>query len=288
MKTRIILGALCACQFIAAAPLMAATDQQSSGTLSAAAGMSSKTAKDVTQLTGSLLRQVDAARHSILTHDKQAASNDIDKALADRAKLASLAKSDRLGSVIPLYSEFDEDSTLAPVMAARKKAPPSRAPAAANSYTPITVDQVAGAFTFIGLDLHKARARLEAAKTALANNNEQAASDSLAAVEDDLIMESDQVNLPLLAARENLGIAGNAVKDGHAREASACLKQASEDLNQFAGSAQAQHAEQAKTLSEKIASFAQSLNRNESNASTKIDGWWHEVDGWFDRPAAQS
>jgi hypothetical protein len=48
-------------------------------------------------------------------------------------------------------------------------------------------------------------------------------------------METDEGSLPLLAARENLGIAESAVKDAHPKEAAAALKEASTDLNKFAG-----------------------------------------------------
>ena len=113
----------------------------------------------------------------------------------------------------------------------------------------------------------------------------QAASDSLAAAGTELAMETVQANLPLLAARENLSIAESAINNHRTKEASAALKEAAEDLKKFADSNPPQHVEDARKLSTDMESFAQGLRANENGASGKVDGWWHEVDAWFNRPS---
>jgi hypothetical protein len=287
MKFSSAAGALyLAYQMTLAAPVLNAAPQNASTSKSKASSPDTQDAKQMNQLATRLLQHADEARHAISSNQKQAAVNHINQALGDWSQLASLAKSKHLGMTVPLYSEFDESSTLGPLMAARKGNQQSNTKTTPNSYTPVTVEQASGQFTFIGLDLDKAKSRLDAAKTALNNNNTQAASDSLGAVETDLVMESEQTNFPLLAARENLGIAESAVKNGHVKEAAAALKEASTDLNTFAGANPPHHAEDAKTLSKSIESYSQSIGQNRAGAATKIDGWWHEVDNWFERSSS--
>ena len=239
-------------------------------------------AQRMSQLATRLLQHVDQARHAISSNDKQAALNHINQALAERNQLATLAKS-KGTSLVVLYTEFDETSTLGPMMAARKG---KQAPESSNgpkTYAPVTVEQASGEFTFVGLDLDKAKTRLDSAKTALDNGNNQAASDSLSAIETDLIMETDEASFPLLAARENLGIAESAAKDAHPKEAAAALKEASTDLNKFADGNPPQHVDEARGLGRAIDSYAQNIGPSHTAAVAKIDGWWHEVDSWFEQ-----
>ena len=242
-----------------------------------------QSAQRMSQLATRLLQHVDQARHAISSNNKQAALNHINQALADRNQLATLAKSKGTSLVVPLYTEFDETSTLGPMIAARKG---KQAPESSNgpkTYAPVTVEQASGEFTFVGLDLDKAKTRLDSAKTALDNANNQAASDSLSAIETDLIMETDEASFPLLAARENLGIAESAVKDAHPKEGAAALKEASTDLNKFADGNPPQHADEARNLSKAIDSYAQNIGPSHTAAAAKIDGWWREVNGWLEQ-----
>lgn len=292
MKVSFLAGAMfLACQMTLTTPLLSAMPQKTSTNNSnqtKRSGLNSTAAKQMTQLATRLLQHVDEARHAISSNQKQAAINRINQAVTERNQLASLAKSNGLSMVVPLYSEFDETSTLGPLMAARKGNQQSKPKASPNGYTPVTVEQASGEATFVGLDLDKAKTRLEAAKTALNNGNTQAAADSLNAVETDLVMETEQTNFPLLAARENLGIAESAIKNGHTKESAAALKEASTDLSTFASQNPARHADEARSLGKTIDTYSQSLNQNHSGAANKIDGWWREVDSWFEHPAQSS
>jgi hypothetical protein len=290
MKLWYLGGTLCVTsQLLLTTPLLTASPQNTNSSQSTknstTSNESSQTAKEITRLATRLLQHVDQARHALSSNEKQPALNHINQALADRNQLATFAKSKGLPLVVPLYTEFDESSTLGPLMASRKSNQAPNTKNTPNAYTPITVDQASGGFTSIGLDVDKAKARLEAAKSAIDNGNNQAASDSLSAVETDLVMSSEQTSFPLLAARENLGIGESAVKAGHFKEAAAALKEASTDLNTFAGTNPAKHADDAKNLSKTIDSYSQQLSQNHNGAASKIDTWWFEVDNWFDHPA---
>jgi hypothetical protein len=94
-------------------------------------------------------------------------------------------------------------------------------------------------------------------------------------------METDEASFPLLAARENLGVAEAAVKDAHSKEVAAALKEASTDLNKFADGNPPQHAAEARNLSKTIDSYAHNIASSNTAAAVKIDGWWREVNSWF-------
>lgn len=297
MKVSFIGGAAyLALQMALGTPVLGAaaqnTNTQNTKSKSQASNATAQTAKQMSQLATRLLQRVDEARHAISSNLKPAAVKHIDQALADQNQLASLAKSKGLAMIVPLYSEFDETSTLAPLIAAKKGSQqqsnqqPNKS-TGANQMTPITVEQASGQFTFVGLDLDKAKRRLEAAKTALNNGNNEAAADALSAVETDLVTETETTSFPLLAARENLGIAETAIKNGHIKEAGAALKEASKDLDTYASGNPAVHADDAKNLSKTVDAYSQTVtqNQNHSGAVSKIDGWWHEVDKWFEQPA---
>lgn len=284
MKPTFAVGAVyLACQMTLTASPVAAVPQSNSATNSTTKNASKSTdhtPEQMSHLATRLLQKVDQARQALSTKQTQTAAGDINQALADRNQLASIAKAKGRPMIVPLYSELDQTSVLRPILTARNggKQQPSTS-------APITVNDATAQFTFAGLDLDKAKTRLDAAKTALQNNNSQAAADSLAAIGNDLVVQTVQTDVPLLASRENLGIAKIAVKNNKDKEATAALKEASTALDRYAGESSAHHASDAKSLAKQIDSFAPTLAQNHAGATSKIDGWWHQVDNWLAPPA---
>ncbi len=269
-------------------PALNATPQNATSKKSAPAKRSSTGSNPSEQMSREstrMLRHVDLARQAIANKQTQAALQHVNEALADQSRVASLAKAKGLPSVVPLYSEFDESSVLGPLQAKRKAG--GKQSGSSSGTAPIAVEQTSGEYTFIGLDLDKAKQRLDAAKTALDNKNLQAADDSLSGVENDLVMETVSSDLPLLTARENLGLAKRAAEKQHYSEVRTALKDASAALDKYANQSSAKHADQAKDLSKSISSYSQTVIQNHSGAASKIDGWWHEVDTWFTKGTQQ-
>lgn len=227
----------------------------------------------------SILDEVEQAKQSLASNQTQAAVQHIDRALADRDRLASMSPTSSQPVIVPLYWEFDDTSVLGRVMAARKdgKRLPSKS-------APVTVDQAGQQYTFVGLDLGKVRARLDAAKSALAQNNPSVAAGSLDRIGRELVVMTVKKEYPLLAARENLGLAELAVQNGRYTEAAAALKEAGTTLDQYASEQSAHRPYEAKALSKRIDAFSQTVAHDHANASSKIDGWWNEVNGWFTHP----
>ena len=226
-----------------------------------------------------LLDQVEQARQSLAASQTQTAVEHINRALAYRDQLTSMLPGNSRHVIVPLYWEWDDTSVLGPVLAARKDGKPQP-----NKSAPITVDAAGTQYTFVGLDLNKVRSRLDAAKSALSSNNPQAASSSLDRIGDELVVMRVQAEFPLLAARENLGLAEIAIMNGRYTEAAAALKEASITLDQYASEHSAHRPYEAKSLSKRISSLSQTIAQNHTGAVSKIDGWWNEVNGWFTHP----
>ena len=279
MKFSFVVSALyLGSQLVLPTSLLSAAPQNGTATDSNSKTMSHSKANSAKQLTHEatlLLQQVEQAKQAVTAKQTQTAVSHINQAMSDRNQLATLSKAKGQSMIVPLYTELDDTSTLGPMLSAKKGKPQP------NTNAPITVDDAAVQYTFVGLDLDKAKSRLEAAKTALHNNNPQAASDSLAAIGTDLEVETKDADLPLLAARENLGLAQTAVQKRQYKEANAALKEASIDVDKYSNQNSAQHAQEAKDLHGKIDSLSKTIEQDHSGAANTIQNWWHEVDSWF-------
>jgi hypothetical protein len=279
MKSKLLAGAIfLASQIVAQTSILSAAPQKADANPSVSKKTPDSTgdfAKRLSRQATNLLQQVDQANKAVTAKQTQTAIGHINQALADRNQLATLLKAKGQSLVVPLYSELEDQSVLGPVLSARKGKPQP------STSAPITVDDASAQFTFVGLDLDKAESRLDAAKKALENKNPQAASDSLAAIGTDLVVETQEADLPLLAARENLALARTATKNRKYKEASAALKEASIALDTYSKRNATQRTVEVKDLRSKIDSLSQTVAQNHSNAETTIDGWWRQVDSWF-------
>ena len=236
-------------------------------------------AKQLSKQATKMLRQVDQARQAVNQNDTKQAMNAIEQAETEREKIASMSKSNSGSMIVPLYSELDSTNVLGPVLGAKNgKQQPDKA-------RPITVQDAAAQFTFVGLDLDKAKSRLDGAKSALQSNNTQAASDLLYAIGNNLVVQTNYVDLPLLAARQNLALAKTAVNENNYKQASAALNEASTDLGEYANSKPSQHSEKAKDLQTQVSDLSKNVSQDQASASSKIDKWWDEVNGWFTNPS---
>lgn len=226
-----------------------------------------------------ILDQVEQAKQSLAANQPQSAVQHINQALTYRDQLAALPHATGGPVIVPIYWEFDDTSVLGRTLAARKDGKPQPAKSA-----PITVDAAGTQYTFVGLDLDKARTRLDNAKSALSSNHPQAAAASLSRIGDELVVMTVRAEYPLLAARENLGLAEIAIMNGRYSEAAAALKEASVTLDQYASSQAAHRPFEAKSLSKQIDSLSQTIEKNHTGASARIDAWWNHVNAWFTHP----
>jgi hypothetical protein len=248
-----------------------------SQTLLASAAPMAPTVRDeqqMTQLGSQLLQDADHADGALQKHDETTANRDIDDALAVRTKLAQMTKADGGSMVVPLYADLDDTEYLSTI---GKKANMS----AGGTSQPLTVKSNVGQVTYLAIDLDSSESRLNAAKIAIRNKNDQAAEDALAAIGTNLVATSVSTDLPLLTAREDLALARTALNDKNNQAAETDLHQASQALTTYAASGR--HAADAKQLAGEIDT---GLGKSPTpSAVSTVDSWWNRVKDWFAHPS---
>jgi hypothetical protein len=258
-----------------------------SQTLVASAAATSPTVRDEQQMTKlgtQLLQAADRADQALQKRDGPAAIGDIDDAIADRAKLAQEAKADGGAMIVPLYADLDDTEYLSRIGKNRTSGGTASATSTSSgrASAPLTVTSNVGQYTYLAIDLDKTNSRLEAAKTAIRNKNDQAAEDTLSAIGSNLVALSVSTDLPLLTAREDLALGRSALNDNNTRVAEADLHQASQALAAYAASGP--HAADAKALSGEIDTATANTTRPTLSTQT-VDEWWERVKDWFAHPS---
>jgi hypothetical protein len=200
--------------------------------------------------------------------------------------------------VIPIYTEFEEVSVIAPLQAARveaqgageaaREAPPepgtTQPPPAAGPAVP----DVEGRFSSVAADMNQARTHLDAAKTALQNNDLASADKALQAVQTSVSMETVEGDLPLVKARQNLALALTQAKQGQLSNAQAPLRAAASALDNYRQLPGAAHSTEAAQLSRDIQNFTSTMGqKSPDQVSTQIQQWWNRLADWTSSQSSQ-
>jgi hypothetical protein len=251
----------------------------------AAAAPTIQDERTMTRLGSQLLQDASHADQALQKRDESAANKDIDDAMMIRTKLTQQAKADEESMVVPLYTDLDDTQYLAAVGKPRTLNETASGTKATSKSTPqpMTVTSNVGQLTYLAIDLDKTKSRLNAAKIAIRNKNEQAAEDSLGAIGSNLVAVSVSTDLPLLTAREDLTLARAALRAKNDQAATADLHQASRALTAYAASGP--HAEDAKRLSSEISALAGKTSTSSSVLTQNVDSWWERVKDWFAHPS---
>jgi hypothetical protein len=236
--------------------------------LGASAAPSQRNDRTMTRLAATVIADASAAQTALASKKTTGeAESEIDKALDARNALAAQARAAGLPMIVPIYEELDDTAVLSNAV---KQATSAHAP------PPTVVRANAADLTYVAIDLDKVKAHLEAAKTALAHNNDQAANDSLAAVGSDLVEQSVLTDVPLLTAREDLSRAQRELKADDRAAALADLHQASQSLLSYTTG---DHVNDARVLASAIDTDTTNGNAPQSIGS-KIEQWWSSVAQW--------
>ena len=233
------------------------------------------TDREASGLASQLLQDARTARSALMNDDVATANHDIDEALAARSKMLDLGRADGSATIVPIFSDLEDTAVVSPGGTVKPAA-------AATGLTPVTVRSNDAQYTYVAIDLNKALARLDAARTALHNKNTQAAEDSLAAVGTDLIATTDATDVPLLTAREDLALAQQALQAKELTAASTDLHQASTSLKAYDRPG---HSADAQRLANDIQTTMPLTVQSAPSTSAKIDAWWSSVKGWFNQHA---
>jgi hypothetical protein len=213
-----------------------------------------------------MIREVNAARAAIRAGNLSQAQTDLRDAKAAHDRVAALSTSQHRSMIVPVYGELVQDSVLDKTAGTR--------------HAGYTVNGSGAQFTSVAVDLKKSGSRIDAAQTALKDNNKQAASDTLAAIGSDFVVSSVDTDLPLLSARENLVIAKNALAAHHDKQAQDAVVAASNALARYAKTV-GRHAGDAKSLSDQLAQTASNLGADRTHSENALTAWWSRVESWF-------
>ncbi len=236
----------------------------------------------MTKLAAQILSDAATARTALASGKSASSIADIDKALVARERLAETARRNGMTMIVPVYTELDETMVLSNAVknAAEKGAAVGGKTGTAGG--PQVVRANDAQLTYVAIDLDKTKSRLDAAKLAVTDKNEQAAEDSLGAVGSDLIQESVVTDVPLLTAREDLSRAQAELKANDRPAATADLRQASKSLVEYTKGG---HVKDARILASTIDAQTPLKAQSNASAATKIENWWSSVKDWFVRKA---
>lgn len=227
-----------------------------------------------------MLEETAHARQAIKDKNQQMAMTHVNQALEAAGKIQTTA------GMIPIYTELDETSVIGPLQAARgsasREAPePDTAAREERQPAGMAVRDVEGGFTSVAVDMSEARTHLDAAKTALQNNDLSQADTALQAVQSGVSMTTMEGDLPLVKARQNLAMALTQAKQGRMSGAEAPLKAAADALDSYRQMPSAAHSTEAAQLSRDIQNFVSTIGQKTGpQASDQIQQWWNRVADW--------
>ncbi len=243
----------------------------------------------------SMLEHTAEARQAIQNKNQRQAISHVNQALDAAGKIQTTA------GMIPIYTEFERVSVIGPIQAARaetqgaaeaaRQAPETampQQPPAGMAQRGMTVREVEGGFTSVAVDMSQARAHLDAAKTALQNNDLVQADRALQAVQNSVDTVSVESDMPLVKARQNLALALTQAKQGQVSNAQAPLREAASALDNYRQLPAAAHSTEAAQLSRDIQNFVSTIDqKTQDQASDQIQQWWNRLADWTSAPSTQ-
>ncbi|MHB8481453.1 MAG: YfdX family protein [Nitrospiria bacterium] len=246
-----------------------------------------------------LLMHIDRARRAIQGKNREEASDNINKGLTlvqviENSEPEYTVKTTiKSGNIVyqdenrvkptwlPIYSELDEISMDAPIIAAKKE---SEKQAKVTKNPELTVDETL-IKTKVKLDVSLAKNYLKIADEALKNGKPDDADKVLALIERDGVLFSiDERDRPLLQARENLMEAKTLFAEGKIQDTKVALQSASDAIAEYQAHAQGSRSGQAGALRNEINTLGQEIhqdNKDRQSVLKKITGLWDKLIHWF-------
>lgn len=195
--------------------------------------------------------------------------------------------------VVPIYAELEQYSVLGPIAMERSggEAGTYQTPQGLvrsrteqdgeNANQQTSIQDVVSYFTAAGVSLNAARGHLEAARSAVAEGDFTTADQTLAAIEDGVMLTTVITDLPLQEARQNLLLARErSMMDDDPAGTKAALMAASEALTKYEAG-ETEYREDSSGLRAEIDEFAESIGDGFSEAGDQIEQWWETTTDWI-------
>jgi len=178
--------------------------------------------------------------------------------------------------MVPIYSELDEAPSTLPAL---KRTRRDTAHGETTESGPMGVTETQ--YTAVLLDVRQAQLDLTQAENALKKGDTQAADDSLAKIEDEVIFEYDEADLPLVKVRWNLVEATRMIAARRYQQAKQELLKAAEGLESYRDKAGEDVSKTTKALADNIKALAGKLDEKTAGAVDQIKSVWDKVAGMF-------
>ena len=176
--------------------------------------------------------------------------------------------------IVPMYGELDEVFGIGSAVRRARKGVTDKGGLE-------WFGQVESSYTRTFLDVRDAKHYLEKADGALKQNDQAAADQALAAIQEHVISEYDEVDLPLIAARRSLMEAARAAADQKYNEAKLALQRAADGLGGYRTQMSDEVSKRAQTLAEEIKALANTLDQKKEGAVEVITSFWERAANLF-------
>ncbi|MCO6429887.1 MAG: YfdX family protein [Deltaproteobacteria bacterium] len=179
--------------------------------------------------------------------------------------------------LIPIYTELERVSIIAPIAAAKQSEQARKDSAKLQREPAAKVTDVNLAATSIQLDVATANQQLKQAESAIRQGNLEEADQALERIQQSVAMSYVAVDLPLVQARQNLMLAEAYAQDGRTQDVKRLLQSVADSLEQYAKNADSAKEKEVKSLRDEIENTGQELQGEQQLATQQINDWWQQI-----------
>ena len=269
--------------------------------------------REVSFASGRILKHVAQARDAIAENHKDVATRHVDQAVKlmkivdgllphykvrtqiTAGDVCYLDEDDVTPRFVTLFEDVDRRDVISPVIRAKHEAglkvgptPPQNQPDGKLAPVPLVVTHADVTYTMVKLDIDLARRMLAVASKELGEDKIKQADSALHSLQaGGVLLELEEIDLPLKQTADNLRLAEIEMKDGRHEEARAALQEAIDDLKDYEEQVGEKRGEEVKTLHEEITKLTAELEKDKPSAAeaqklvSTISRWRDSVSKWF-------
>ncbi len=277
------------------------------------AHLSDSEVREVSFASGRILKHVAQARDAIAENHKQDAVRHVDQAVKlmkivdgllphykvktqiTSGDVCYLDEDDVTPRYVTLFEDIDRRDVISPVIRAKHEAglkadptPPQKEPDGKLAPVPLVVTRADVTYTLVKLDVDLARRMLALASKELGEDKIKQADSALHSLQaGGVLLELEEIDLPLKQSADNLKLAEIEMKDGRHDEARAALQEAIDDLKDYEEQVGEKRGEEVKALHEEITKLTAELEKDKPSPAetqklaTTISRWRDSVSKWF-------
>ena len=269
--------------------------------------------REVSFASGRILKHVAQARDALAENHKQDAVRHVDQAVKlmkivdgllphykvktqiTSGDVCYLDEDDVTPRYVTLFEDIDRRDVISPVIRAKHEAglkvDPTTVPKEPDGQlapVPLVVTRADVTYTLVKLDVDLARRMLALASKELGEEKVKQADSALHSLQaGGVVLELEEIDLPLKQSADNLKLAEIEMKDGRHNEARAALQEAIDDLKDYEEQVGDKRGEEVKALHQEITKLTAELEKDKPSPAetqklaTTISRWRDSVSKWF-------